>query len=480
MSNQINKKVLAEKIKQKLNSPKYIAMSDLITYDDRHGKILTWLWGTSLDGNIYKADNWISGRNINPGKGNKYDSEHMVSYNELEKDDWGEIVRLIEKRNKEKEQLFEKKRKNMEQNLNQQSNLYYYWGAGWRKKERNENADVWVEDKGMRGFVTLLGGQGNGLTYHLYIAENHPVLNNFAFRTGYYSIETNHPIEKRTGRYNGFRSTGGKSNPHNWEKFVEVGDQITITPYQVENNSKLSGNNKLPENQEGKCDICQKVELKPGREGVYVGDYRGSNSRRLHICQTCYSNKEQEYLQNYGFIYSYRKGTGYIKTAGAPCYTDSKDQNGKVLLQKNCPHCQPWKNHKTDNKIEKLSNKAGQEITKWLVQYFQENDIQEIALKNGELVITHNNKIVSPKQITNSHELQNIESVLAKSNEKTLRLAELQKLLGDSNTPQNSTPDSSKNGSTPYLIGGAIGLGLVVVVATSCYLGKKKSKKNRE
>ena len=36
-----NKKALAEQIKAKLNSPKYVAMPDLITYDDRHGDMLT-------------------------------------------------------------------------------------------------------------------------------------------------------------------------------------------------------------------------------------------------------------------------------------------------------------------------------------------------------------------------------------------------------------------------------------------------------
>ena len=100
-----NKKVLAEQIKIKLNSPKYVAMPDLITHDDRLGEMLTWLWGNKIDGNIHKKENWITGSDINPGKGNKHESEHMVYYDELEKDDWGEIVDLIEKRNEEKKQI---------------------------------------------------------------------------------------------------------------------------------------------------------------------------------------------------------------------------------------------------------------------------------------------------------------------------------------------------------------------------------------
>jgi len=38
MSNNINnKRALAEKLKNYLNSPEYVAMLDLITLDDRHG-----------------------------------------------------------------------------------------------------------------------------------------------------------------------------------------------------------------------------------------------------------------------------------------------------------------------------------------------------------------------------------------------------------------------------------------------------------
>ncbi|CAG8594221.1 10648_t:CDS:10 [Ambispora gerdemannii] len=93
------------------------------------------------------------------------------------------------------------------------------------------------------------------------------------------------------------------------------------------------------------------AEIKPGSEGVYIGNYRGDESKRLHICQTCYKEKEQEYLQNYSFIYTYdkshyaRAGTGYVKTDDSDCYADQKDQNGKILKQKDCRHCQPWKYH---------------------------------------------------------------------------------------------------------------------------------------
>ena|SRR5205085_2157579 len=97
-----------------------------------------------------------------------------------------------------------------------------------------------------------------------------------------------------------------------------------------------------------KCDNCQKKEIESGSEGVYLGYYQGSDKgKRLHVCCDCYKDKEQEYLQDYAFIYSYdkdhlkRKGTGYVKNDDMNCYAGKKDQNGKILKQKDCPHCHP-------------------------------------------------------------------------------------------------------------------------------------------
>ena len=93
-----------------------------------------------------------------------------------------------------------------------------------------------------------------------------------------------------------------------------------------------------------KCDNCQIKEIEVGAEGVYIGSYHGDrNNQKIHVCFPCYEAKEQEYLQNYDFIYSYKKGlrTGYIKTDDAPCYAGQKDGNGKVLEQKKCPRCSP-------------------------------------------------------------------------------------------------------------------------------------------
>jgi len=68
----------------------------------------------------------------------------------------------------------------------------------------------------MRGYCRFLGGNGNGLTHNCYIAENHPVLDNFPFQTGFYVIDNNKKIEKLVGSYEGgFGCSGGETNPSN-------------------------------------------------------------------------------------------------------------------------------------------------------------------------------------------------------------------------------------------------------------------------
>lgn len=106
-----------------------------------------------------------------------------------------------------------------------------------------------------------------------------------------------------------------------------------------------------------KCDNCQKKEIESSSEGIYLGHYHDNNKDvRIHVCYDCYQDKEQEYLQNYAFIYSYnpdhyqKTGTGYLKTDLANCYAGKKDQNGQVLKQKDCWHCSPWKFTDNDSK----------------------------------------------------------------------------------------------------------------------------------
>jgi hypothetical protein len=71
-----------------------------------------------------------------------------------------------------------------------------------------------MPEKGMRKYLRLSGGEND-----LFIAENHPVLDNFTWQVGFFLVEVDKPVE---------HSSHGRPN-----KFVEVGDQITITPYKV-------------------------------------------------------------------------------------------------------------------------------------------------------------------------------------------------------------------------------------------------------
>jgi len=82
----------------------------------------------------------------------------------------------------------------------------------------------------MRGFISFFGKE-NGRTHYLYVAEEHPILDNFSFEKGFYLIDTNVPIEKNSPQY---WSTGGEDNPHNFHKFIELENKITITPQNKE------------------------------------------------------------------------------------------------------------------------------------------------------------------------------------------------------------------------------------------------------
>jgi hypothetical protein len=77
MSNQINKKQLAEQLKERLNSPDYVKLPSLIKYEDRLKGMITWLFDE-----INKEENCISfTKDIN------FDGRRMVKYGELEPED---------------------------------------------------------------------------------------------------------------------------------------------------------------------------------------------------------------------------------------------------------------------------------------------------------------------------------------------------------------------------------------------------------
>src|SRR5437762_3276427 len=61
------------------------------------------------------------------------------------------------------------------------------------------------------------------------------------------------------------------------------------------------------------------------------------------------------------------------------------------------------------------------EIINWLIKYFQENNIKEINLKDGEMVINYNNgETVSLEKMVKRHEFQNVKDYLTKTKQHPL------------------------------------------------------------
>jgi len=204
----------------------------------------------------------------------------------------------------------------------------------------------------------------------------------------------------------------------------------------------------------------------------------------LHSCSTCYKNKEQEYLQNYEFIFAFPKkdltheGIPFnienIKGRKIDCYAVQKDQNGKILQQQNCSHCQPWKSHKPSN-----LNESELDINA-LIQYFQKHSIKKISFKNGELIITHNNnnnnnnnnETISSQEENNSQELQLARNIIQKSNLQELTSEELNKMANN-----NSNQQSNKPNNNALWIGCGIGGTLVIGIIIGWLMRKKTKNK---
>src|SRR5437764_12812086 len=102
-------------------------------------------------------------------------------------------------------------------------------------------------------------GQEKGRNYYVMFPKNHPAIANLERkkRGQFYLIEglESIPIEPAPSR------STGENNPNNFNRWVELTDQITITPCDVEING-----GKLPKNQQeglepktkAECDTCHK------------------------------------------------------------------------------------------------------------------------------------------------------------------------------------------------------------------------------
>ncbi|MEG7978486.1 MAG: hypothetical protein NY202_00775 [Mollicutes bacterium UO1] len=197
--------------------------------------------------------------------------------------------------------------------------------------------------------------------------------------------------------------------------------------------------------------------------------YQGQGSEIIYACSTCYKNSEQEYLQNYESIFFFpsndRSILEVVKRGKSDCYSGKKDRNGKVLKQKECRHCQPWKK-------QAVSNLNDKEIAKILLRYFQQHNIKKIKLVNGKLVIEYNDKETKKSQV-NNQELQLVNSIIQESNKQELTTEILNSMV---NANSNLTTKPKDNNAL-FLIGGGIGIVLKIVLMTCLVVKKRKGKK---
>jgi len=109
---------------------------------------------------------------------------------------------------------------------------------------------------------------------------------------------------------------------------------------------------------------------------------------------------------------------------------------------------------------------------KWLIHYFQENNIKEISLKNNELVVVdNNNESKNQLQINNDPQWDTLQNILRKKGKESLNFQELNSMVNPQNTPSGGEP--KKTDYTPYLVVGAIGILITVLVVVSYSLGKR-------
>jgi len=202
MANKNNKKALAEKLRNHLNSPEYVAIPDLIKSGDSSANLACY------DGeHIVRKRKFIIDHEKNLG---------LIYHDQLEPADWEEITKLIEKRNQERHQNYETKKKKIEDKVSSQPGLFYYYGRG----SKNDFGTLFdYGDKQGRYFG--LWGSEKGRSFYLNINSQHPVLDVFPFgKHGYYLIETDKPIERNDGVVRPWSSSdGGENNASNFHKW---------------------------------------------------------------------------------------------------------------------------------------------------------------------------------------------------------------------------------------------------------------------
>jgi len=125
----------------------------------------------------------------------------------------------------------------------------------------------------------------------------------------------------------------------------------------------------------------------------------------------------------------YYKVDGKVYHPGCDGYDDKNDNSN-----------QPTKNFSFSDKA------MDGEVVNYLLQYFQDNDIKKIKLKNKELVIEYNdNKSISSAENNNDQELQLIKNIIQKNNQQELSREELSKIVNNINSSTNNNSSNNNN-----------------------------------
>ena len=83
------------------------------------------------------------------------------------------------------------------------------------------------------------------------------------------------------------------------------------------------------------CNNCQKKLDTDIDTNYNVSWYHSKPSELLTMCESCYRDKEQEYLDNYWRVWkeTEKEGLIWLKKDENDCYADHKNQNPKIITK---------------------------------------------------------------------------------------------------------------------------------------------------
>jgi len=202
-NNQENNKKwkLFQQIKEKLNSPEYVAVAndENIINDFPEGNIFLTEPSSENKGGIWE---------ICP----KF-RKLACCFDDFEPNDLAELKETIERRNKEKLKNYYKQYRKFLQKI-EKLGLYYYKDGGFPGKKSYGS----IFEDGQWKYHVGFHSRKNGLIVNLWIEKGHPGAENFSFSSGVYQIDFEKPLKKEPG-YNRYLVE------------IETKDWISIKPY---------------------------------------------------------------------------------------------------------------------------------------------------------------------------------------------------------------------------------------------------------